>query len=93
MDEQLEQAYRELQDEFYNSRMDLHDKLIKKTKPTSRKFPQCHWCAHYKELKGELETDWGGCVNPSSKYFGKIVFEHHHCRSHETEEEELTHYE
>lgn len=36
-------------------------------------------CPYYIPLSGVLGFDWGVIVNPSSKYFGKLMFEHDWC--------------
>ena len=40
---------------------------------------QALYCPYYVPLKGVLGADWGVIVNPKSKNFGKLVFEHDFC--------------
>jgi hypothetical protein len=60
----------------------IHEQLLITQKIVLGEFPQCESCQYYKELKGELGMDWGGCINQKSEYFGKLVFEHNNCKHH-----------
>lgn len=36
-------------------------------------------CPYYVPLEGRLGADWGVIVNPESKHFGRLMFEHDDC--------------
>jgi hypothetical protein len=40
---------------------------------------QALFCPYYSALEGTLGSDWGVIVNPESKRFGMLTFEHDWC--------------
>ena len=60
----------------------IHNMLVKiyvKDGYNARSINQALFCPYYVELSGVLGADWGIIVNPESRKFGELVFEHDDC--------------
>ena len=66
---------------FYPQLYEATHKLNTHTVDQDR--PQCLHCRHYKPLAEEEGSDYGVCLSPVAKSFGKVVFEHFGCGKHE----------
>ena len=50
---------------------------VKRWENPDKSYPDCSMgCKYFKPLEGELEQDWGVCVNRSNYRFGLLTFEH-----------------
>jgi len=50
---------------------------VERWEKEDEEYPDCSMgCKHYKTLSGELGADWGVCVNPNSRRFAFLTFEH-----------------
>lgn len=65
---------------------DLHWLLIERPGAMSARWSvddqigsQALVCPYYVPLEGKLGSDWGVIVNPESKRFGMLTFEHDDC--------------
>lgn len=47
--------------------------------PDGDTYRQALFCPYYLPLSGALGYDWGVVVNPRSRRFGELVFEHDDC--------------
>ncbi|SRR6266571_4995003 len=57
----------------------LSEEYIKGAYQGDNVWKQACFCPYYVPLKGELGSDWGVIVNPTSPKFGQLVFEHDGC--------------
>lgn len=48
-------------------------------------------CPYYVPLEGRLGSDWGVIVNPDSKHFGRLMFEHDDCGCPDVEDSDYRH--
>ena len=60
----------------------IHNMLVKINLSkgyNERGINQAMFCPYYVPLSGTLGFDWGICVNPESRKFGELMFEHDDC--------------
>lgn len=79
----------------YNAH-DLHkllcdQQLLDDWKNTEYVENQALHCPYYVPLEGRLGVDWGVIVNPESRYFGRLMFEHDDCGCPEVEGSDYRH--
>lgn len=69
----------------------IHDLLIKKVWKNdgcANVKKQAYRCPYFITLDGVLGSDWGVIINPKSKKFSKLVFEHDWCGCPEVHKED-----